>query len=599
LKLVKFRASGFRCLKEIDWVPSRDLIILTGPNDGGKTSVLDAINLFLDKRSNPDEVDFTYIDDQNQCEEIVTEGIFKLSSTEKREIEYQEDFIHIRKIFSRVDGRSTYEYKTLIHSDPRLQRDLNSIAIAELRDLADEYGIELTNRREKEVIISHFKEWLKDQTLEEGYLELSTTIKDLMPEIKIFRSARTLDPENEINATLRNSFSTRIRGERYSGRLKEIESEIQSEMRRDLDELEEIVKTYCPDISGIIIDPYFDFARGFQTSRLLLKKGDGPPIDLDKEGEGRKRRITLGVYEWREKIFTKPANDEQQIALILAFDEPDTHLDYISQRKILDIIKRIAEQERNSVIITTHSLNLIDRVSITDIVHLKLIDNSTHVEMLKTEDPELIDMFLYQISDNMGLKNSIMLNERCFLIVEGETEMYSLPVLYRKLFPYSLQAGGIRLLNGEGCGGVRSLAKFLNDNMRNVIFLVDNDTRANPKNRIFTPEKLTLDGFDINSQVFFIGKEEYEDAFSDELYLKAASAFWKKHDASEWKIEEFTELRNLDDFTDKLLRLIRRETHSNTTKRQIGLGLAKSIEHSEEIPDSIKICLNKANELSA
>ena len=306
----------------------------------------------------------------------------------------------------------------------------------------------------------------------------------------------------------------------------------------------------------------------------------------------------MGVYEWREKIFTKPANGEQQIDLILAFDEPDTHLDYISQRKILDIIKRIAEQERNSVIITTHSLNLIDRVSITDIVHLKLIDNSTHVEMLKTEDPELIDMFLYQISDNMGLKNSIMLNERCFLIVEGETEMYSLPVLYRKLFPYCLQAGGIRLLNGEGCGGVRSLAKFLNDNMRKVIFLVDNDTRANPKNRIFTPEKLTLDGFDINSQVFFIGKEEYEDAFSDEQYLKAASAFWKKHDGSEWKIEEFTELRNLDDFSDRLLRLIRRETHSNTTKRQIGLCLAKSIEHGEEIPASIQICLNKANELS-
>jgi len=98
--------------------------------------------------------------------------------------------------------------------------------------------------------------------------------------------------------------------------------------------------------------------------------------------------------------------------------------------------------------------------------------------------------------------------------------------------------------------------------------------------------------------VFFIGKEEYEDAFSDEQYLKAASVFWKKHDGSEWKIEEFAELRNLDDFSDKLLRLIRREIHSNTTKRQIGLGLAKSIEHGEEIPASIQICLNKANELS-
>lgn len=559
---------------------------------------MDAISLFLDQRSLVEDEDFTYIDESNQCDEILTEGIFKLSSTEKEKIGFQENEIHIRKICNKQDGKFVYEYKTRIHPDPRLQRDLNAVPITELRTLADEYGIELSDRRDKEIVISHFKDWLKTQPLEEGFLELSRSILDMLPEIKVFRSAKTLDPENEINATLRNSFSTRIRHEKYSGRLKDIETEIQAEMRHDLDEFEEIVKTYNPDISGIIIDPFFDFTKGFQTSKLLLKKREGAPINLDKEGEGRKRRITLGVYEWREKIFSRAAEGNgENIELLLAFDEPDTHLDYISQRKILDIIKRIAKQENNSVIITTHSLNLIDRVPITDIIHLTLIDDRTHVEILRTDDSELIDVFLYQISDNMGLKNSIMLNERCFLVVEGETEMYSLPIIFRKMFSYSLQAGGIRLLNGEGCGGVRSFAKFLNDNKRNVIFLVDNDTRANPQNRIFTPEKLTSDGFDIANQVFFVGQEEIEDAFSDELYLKAANAFWKKHDGSEWRIEDFSNLRGYDNFCDELLRLVRRETRSNVTKRQLGLGLAKSIER-EEIPVAIRNCLNKAHELA-
>jgi len=598
LKLIKFRAEGCRCLEKIDWIPLKDLIILTGPNDGGKTSVLDTIDIFLNRRSFPEDTDFTYVDDINQCNEIMIEGIFKLSPSEQERIEYKQDEIHIRKICRKDDGSAIYLYKTLIHSDTRLHRDLNSISVNELRDLADEFGIDLSDRRSKSIIVSHFREWLKSQPLEEGFLQLSSDIQNILPEIKIFRSSRTLDPENEINSTLRNSFTTRIRGERYSGRLNEIEAEIQAEMRDDLNEFEEILKTYCPDITEMQIDPYFDFTRGFQTSKFLVRKGDGPPIEIEKEGEGRKRRITLAVYEWREKIFSEPATNEEPIDLILAFDEPDTHLDYISQRKILDIIKRISELTKNFVIICTHSLNLIDRVPITDIIHLKLINERTQVEMLKTEDPELIDVFLYQISDNMGLKNSIMLNERCFLIVEGETEIYSLPIIYQKMFSYSLQAGGIRLLNGEGCGGVRSLAKFLNDNMRNFIFLVDNDTRTDPRNRIFTPEKLTLDGFNIDEQVCFIGKKEYEDAFSDELYLKSANIFWNKHDSSDWRIEEFTALRGLDDFSDGLLRLIRRQTHSSITKRQIGLGLTKAIETLEEIPDAIKDCFHKANELT-
>jgi len=471
LKLSSFRATGCRCLESISWIPFKDLIILTGPNDGGKTTILDAIGIFLDRRALPEQEDYTFINGQSQCDQIILEGIFRLSSAEQEELGYVvEEEIHIRKICNRADGRIIYQYETEIHSDSRLHRDLNSITATELRELADEFGIELSDRRNKSIIVSHFREWLKDQPLEEGYLELSSDILNMFPEIKIFRSSRTLDPESEINSTLQNSFSTRIRSERYSGRLEDIETEIQAEMREDLTEFVEILKTYCPDISTIQIDPYFDFSRGFQPSRLLLRKGDGPPIELDKEGEGRKRRITLAVYEWREKIFAEPEPEDRPIDLILAFDEPDTHLDYISQRTILDIIRRISEHERNNVIICTHSLNLIDRLPITDIVHIKLIDDRTHIEILQTDNPELIDIFLYNISDSMGLKNSIMLNERLFFLVEGETEIYALPVIYQKLYDYSLQAGGIRLLNGGGCGGVRTLAKFLNDNRRNVLF---------------------------------------------------------------------------------------------------------------------------------
>ena len=595
MELQKFKVEGFRCLKSIDWICLSKLTIFTGQNDGGKTSALDALKIFLDKRARVEENDFTFVDENNKCDQILIEGIFTLSQAEQTKLNWNANEVYIKNIRQK-DNTSKYFYKTQVHPDPRLQRDLNAITIDELKQIADDHNITLSTRRAKEPIVQEIRNWLRAQPLQEGFLELPQTFINEFPLIKLFRSAKTLDPENEVNQTLTESFSTRIQTERYSGRLTAIQNEIEEEMKTDLRDFEAIVRRYCPDIIGIDIDPYFDFSHGFRTSKLKLKKPDSAPIDLDKEGEGKKRRITLAVYEWREKILSEPepVGDDRQV--VIAFDEPDTHLDYISQRKILDIIRRISDKSRNSVIVCTHSLNLIDRVPITDIVHFKIDTDRTLIETLKTEDPELVDMFLYEISDCMGLKNSIMLNERCFLVVEGETEMYSLPIIFKELRGFSLQAGGIRLINGEGCGGVRSLAKFLNNNKRNVIFLVDRDSQNNPKS-VFTPDKLRADGFDIQKQVFFVGTKEYEDAFPDEVYERAAAKFWPKHDKSAWSRQEFADLRASTDFCDELTRLLRSNTHTNMSKPEIGRGIARVID-TEEIPKEILTCLDEASRLS-
>lgn len=589
MNLVKFRAEGFRCLEKIDWIHQKSLSVYTGQNDGGKTSTIDAMDIFLNPRTKPENNDFTYMSENSQCDQILFEGIFKLSQQEQEELAYSMDEIHIKKI-CKNDSTITYLYKTQVHPDERLRRDLNTLSIDELRQIADDFNITLSTRRSKNPIIQEIQNWLNGQNLEEGFLELPSNFIKKFPEIKIFRSAQTLDPQGEINQTLSASFSTRIRTERYSGRLTSIQNEVEKELRSDLRDFEDIVKRYCPDILGIDIEPTFDFSRGFRTSKLKIRKEEGS-MDLEKEGEGRKRRMTLAVYEWREKILQDSPEDR-----IVAFDEPDTHLDYLSQRKILDIIKRISSNSKNSVIVCTHSLNLIDRIPITDITHFRRVNDRTNVETLTTDDSELIDIFLYEISDSMGLKNSIMLNERCFLIVEGQTEMCSLPIFFKKLNDYSLQSGGIRVINGEGCGGVRSLAKFLNNNRRNVLFLLDSDSQNNP-HRLFTPQKLQAEGFDIDTQIFFVGTQEFEDSFSDEIYERAANSYWPKHDDSSWIKQEFTQIRT-PDFCDKLLRLVRSSTRTHISKTEIGLGLARVI-NNNEIPQEIVNCLNKALELAS
>ena len=119
-----------------------------------------------------------------------------------------------------------------------------------------------------------------------------------------------------------------------------------------------------------------------------------------------------------------------------------------------------------------------------------------------------------------------LVNERCFLVVEGLTEITAVPAMFSLEFGQNPIVLGVRMLNGEGGIGARLFAKFLHTNNRTVIFMIDSDTKSSPTARHFTKSSLEGDGFDIGRQVYFIGNREFEDSFSDDIYLRVAQLNW-------------------------------------------------------------------------
>ena len=71
----------------------------------------------------------------------------------------------------------------------------------------------------------------------------------------------------------------------------------------------------------------------------------------------------------------------------------------------------------------------VDGVDISDVVHLKLVEERTVLERLQDNEHNIIDGYLGTLSASLGLRNSVLLHERCFLAVEGETEQQAFPVL--------------------------------------------------------------------------------------------------------------------------------------------------------------------------
>lgn len=599
MKLLKVRFENFRIIQTMDWIPIKKLMILTGENDGGKTSTLNALEIFLNQKAAPHSSDYRKIDGFGNSEgKISMYGIFSLDPTEQSLVGTPTDSIEVRREFGTgID--SSFMLKTMVHSDSRLQGNWTSKTIDQLKIIATELGINLTNKVKKDSIIQDIRNWIATQPLVEGWSPLPKDLLEKMPIVKIFASSKASDLMGEITDTLKASFQSKIKAENYSGKLKEITKQIEADMRGELDQFQGILLKYCPDIASVEITPQFDFTRGFTTTQFSLtkKEGDnvGVQIDLEKEGEGRKRKITLAIYEWRKILLTNDASSIDQT--IIGFDEPDTHLDYSSQRMIFDIIRAISMSGNNHVIVCTHSLNLIDRIPITDILLYHVEHGNAKVKMIDTNEQQLLDAFLYEIGDNIGLRNSTILYERCFLVVEGYTEIDSLPILFNLKYGYPLQSAGIKLLNGHGSSGVNVLSKYLIKEKRNVIFMIDSDTKKSPKSRYFTPESLKAEGVSDN-QVLFIGESEFEDAFSDELYLNAANQFWKRYDGKDWSIEDFKKLRLTGDFADNLLKLLRASTHTCLSKQDVGRDLARSMQRGSDIPGVISECFENAHALA-
>jgi len=560
MKFIAFKAEHFRCLYSTDWIPLSELSIFTGENDGGKSTTLYALEIFLSPKKVPNVDDFSYAtiapENPNENlheEEIILRGRFELNPSEVVLLQavwgITNPTIEIKRTIRIDTPTSPYVLLAETYDDDAFKKPLDDYTIPQLKDIATRFSINIGAAKLKPEIADAIRAWVNVQPKIVTEVKLPDSLITCLPEIQIFSSESALDPENEIRRTLTTQFKSLIETDKYSGTISQIKKDIEADLNLGLDKLAPYVKHYSEDIQSVSIRPNFNFASGLTTTELQLIRQDGRPILLQRSGAGQRRRFSLAVYEWSQEVFKN--RDENSRQLIMAFDEPDTHLDYKSQRQIFDVIRRFADLPAIQVIVCTHSLNFIERVPINQIVHYSIdqVIRHTKLEVLSIDDHETTELFMYEISKNMGLRNSVMLHERCFLIIEGPTEMAALPVLFYKNYDLPLQSAGICLINGENNYGARMVVKFLNANKRQVLFLIDTDAiTTDGIRKHFTPASFKADGIDETLQVHYIGVKEFEDAFSNEVWARMAEANFPKTSGKVWEASDFAPLRGSSRF---------------------------------------------------
>ncbi|MGW2659977.1 ATP-dependent nuclease [Nocardia tengchongensis] len=592
MHLEKYSVRGFRSLANVSDIPIGSPTILAGPNDGGKSAALGALAFLLGSYTLIED-DRSYVSGESaeRCTTTEVIGDFRLDQWEQDKFGLP-DKVQLRRLAAE-DLVAHHEIMGPVPDDEEL-RDLNGLLVPELQALAHQFGMAST-KLTKAKLLERLREYGRLHSSSAGWSGIPPELISRLPRIAEF-NGHSADPEAAIRVALNLRFKSYVAEEEVQKRIRALETDAGDRMRIEAKPLEDHILERCGDIATVTVEPEVVFAPSLRSTALRLERSSGERVRLDHSGRGSMRRISMAIWQGTSELLAEPASDdgdleiEPPVQVIVAYDEPDTHLDYHFQREVMGIIRQQGKPEHVCVVVATHSMNLIDGVDIRDVVLLSLDDNRrTMVQRLGSAEHAEFDRHLGVIAAAVGLRNSVLLHERCFLAVEGDTEQRVIPILFMLSEGLSLQAAGIALWACGGNDGALQLARYLHRHDRRVMLMIDADSE---KTRTFSQSNLSRHfGQDKDKVTKMLGKmsgvNELEELFSDEVWAQTANEAWPREGG--WTAQDFSMHRGGKKFSADVERMLKeRSVNPPNGKPAMLMDVAIRLQHPEDVPIELR-----------
>ena len=326
MQLEGFSVRGIQSLAEIEQIPVGQPTILTGANDGGKTASISALGFLLGGPAPKPEA-HTWaregddppggISDDRFAEACVI-GRFSLEESEQLELSLPGELL-IRRRASAEDGTS-YEMQVEVPVDERLRALTSDLRLNDLKERAQSLGVDpVGSATAKASFLTPLQDLADTAPKTTDWVTAPRDLLDLLPRFLAFSSSREPDPEAEIGTILRDEYTRILEDPDLVGALTEIEEDVQSKIQREADDLRGHIRGRVPELIDIDIVPTVSFSGGFRGAALFTSTGAGESVPLVGVGSGRRRRMTLAIWEWASGILSR---EDPPRTTVIAYDEP-------------------------------------------------------------------------------------------------------------------------------------------------------------------------------------------------------------------------------------------------------------------------------------
>lgn len=203
-------------------------------------------------------------------------------------------------------------------------------------------------------------------------------------------------------------------------------------------------------------------------------------ISLENKGKGRENLVKTEIA----------LNKKNEKFDLVSIEEPENHLSHINLRKMLENIKQVnANEEDIQLLVTTHNSLIVNTLNLSNVIW---INNKMPLNLRKlyeTDEGKNAIKF-FEKADNLNLLQFILSPK--VILVEGPTEYILMQKAYEEIvdeflteeeklkkLKSNLETDGIEIIS---CGGVGynnylEISKYMN---KRIAVLTDNDYITNP-----------------------------------------------------------------------------------------------------------------------
>ncbi len=435
MKISKIILENFRAYYGINEIILCNFNVFLGRNDQGKSSILEAIDIFFSDgkgivKLQQDDLNVQAKNEGKDSFRICI--VFKdfpdeiiIDETNKTILKDEfllnnENELEIWKIFKNNKVSST-TIKCLHPANDVFLKNLMTKKIGELQDFAKQNNINVSDNRKLSELRKAIREYYKNKdnglkfdAIEipidaEGLKDIWSKLRNYLPVYGLFHSDRkNIDQDDEIQDPLKLKIEEIFKREDIIEKLGEIASEIEKEIKDIADktiqkfkELSTEVSEIKPNIPEVSTLKWRDIYKGlgFNTDN---------DIPLNKRGSGFRRLVLLSSF--LADVDRKDTDNSTHI--IYAIEEPETSLHPELQLKLINALINLSNKDKYQILLTTHSPALI-----------RLFDTQTikYVEQEKghAKVKPFSDTIAEKIIDTMGLLPSI---GKVVVCVEGEND---------------------------------------------------------------------------------------------------------------------------------------------------------------------------------
>ncbi len=414
MKLVDIKIENFRGIRFL-YLPLDNLTVFIGENNTGKSTVLEAIRLVLTRGfgirrgGQFTEYDF-HLKDADTTPQTAESISITLHFAEEKPDEWPETVVQ--------------QMSEVVQLDPN--SGLNHIRLR------------VEGAFQEETASFETKWAFLNSNGEELVLKSATPINLLSRFVPVFFLSALRDASQEFGQ----------RGQFWSGFLKSInlpdeQREEIEEMLRKVNEsvigsnagLTEVMKKIADAKRLVPLDSDDPVALEAIPTRVFdmvgkvqvhLKSSYGAKLPLYRHGEGTQSLAVLMLFQAFVASNLAEAYAPESTP-ILALEEPEAHLHPSAIRSLGSFLKTMNGQ----IIVTSHSGDLVSRVPITSLRRLYKHNGETKVG--RVENGLFSDRELQAIDYSIRLARGHYLFSRCWLLVEGETEVHLMPLLFELL----------------------------------------------------------------------------------------------------------------------------------------------------------------------